>query len=106
MECTYGKTKPLKNEMLQRAFETKNVPLFNMAIVEDVVVAAIIEIIHKEEEYMSKESGWTLTVLPINKLELLCASSYIAQPAQIAAKMETISHKNLDQQCLKWSILA
>ena len=108
VECTY--IKPVINEYQDRAFKTKNIPLFHSSSIYDIINNVISKICHEEETYAQKGSGWSLNsidgiLIRINKFKPLRGSSYIPLPQKLLTKKCIINPKNNDNYCFKWAIL-
>ncbi|XP_063241089.1 uncharacterized protein LOC134541513 [Bacillus rossius redtenbacheri] len=112
LECDYAKPAPFDEGVDNRAFKTKNIPIYEVSEIEEAIDDSILKICKEEEDYVSKGSGWTLSVvkriqLRFNKLVPLRVSSYIDLPAAIKNRKAVINPMNLeDNECFKWAILA
>ncbi|XP_063242516.1 uncharacterized protein LOC134542297 [Bacillus rossius redtenbacheri] len=112
LECDYAKPAPFDEGVDKRAFKTKNIPIYEVSEIEEAIDDSILKICKEEEDYVSKGSGWTLSVvkriqLRFNKLVPLRVSSYIDLPAAIKNREACINPKNLeDNECFTWAILA
>lgn len=109
VECTY--IKPLSNEMQDRTFKSRNIPLFHSSSITSVVNNVINVICTEEENYLMKGSNSTLysidgILIRINNNKpLRDGSSYIPFPKFLSVKKCIINPKNNDECCFKWSIL-
>lgn len=92
-------------------FNTKSFPIFQTTNIEkDFTDEVISTLLHDIEEFLERDSGWTLQSIEffnviMSKYNPLQASSYIPLPKQIHKKNACINVRNNDDRCFKWAIL-
>lgn len=108
VECNFSN---MKEEFSNRAFKTKNEPIFEDTNVNEYLENSFKKLIKEMEEAQLKNSGWSLlgvdgVRLKINKYNPLRGSTYIPLPEIIANKKACINVENKDEKCFMYSILA
>ncbi|XP_065354937.1 uncharacterized protein LOC135949334 [Calliphora vicina] len=114
LHTLYGKPnmEDLENILLHvQTFQTKMKDVFYIKDFEEVFLTEINSIVHKMEEFQTRDSGWTLVQLikvelNLNKYQPLKGSSFIPLPKQILVKRACINVQNKDDYCFKWALIS
>ncbi|XP_050065573.1 uncharacterized protein LOC126554558 [Aphis gossypii] len=110
LESTYNRPN-VENSSENRAFKTSAKEIYTDTKIERIVEESFMKLLSEEDAYVSRGSGFTLQsidglLIAIYKYTPMSGSSYIQLPKSIMNKRAIINPQNIDQQCLKWAILA